>query len=220
MRKYLVAFLFVTSTLFAGAQHCTTLWPYVYPEFKDGTLYLAGKEKLTAKFNVHVQESRLHFLDKGIIKETLNRDIVLVTIGDDIFMVVEGKVMQVVGSEERGFVATLILGDFDKLFNSSGAYGGSSSSSATTKLSSIDIGGKSIVNHMELRENKELGISLPLKYSYFIVTKGNVYPATKKGIRLQLNESETVEFNKFLKSNKIKWKNPDSLLTLLDFFNK
>jgi hypothetical protein len=220
MKNLISIFLVVCSVTFSWAQECTTMWPYIYPEFKEGTLYLVGGKQLTAQFNVHVQESRLHYLSNGIIKETQSENIVLVKIGEDVFMSVDGKVMKVIGSEERGFVATLILGDFDKLFNSSGAYGGSSNSSAVMKLSSIEIGGKTIVNHMELKQNKESGTTIPLKYQYYIVTKGKVYLASKKGIDSQLNESEPVEFKKFLKEHKIKWKDPKSLMTLLDFFNK
>jgi hypothetical protein len=220
MKRILFTILLVTSALFLSAQQCTTLWPYVYPEFMEGTLYLSGQEKLNAKFNVHVQESKLHYLDRGIIKETLNKDIVMVTIGDDIYMVVDGTVMKVVGSEERGFVATLILGDFDSLFNSSGAYGASSSSSAVMKLSSIDIGGKQIVNHMVLREGRDEGMPLPLKYKYFIVTKGEVYPASRRGIIKKLEKAESKKFKKFLKGHNIDWSSPQSMLTILDFFNK
>lgn len=212
--------LVVISFTNAFSQECTTMWPYIYPEFNEGTLYMDDGNEFNAKFNVHIQESRLHYLDNGIIKETRSENIVLVKIGDDIFMNVQGQVMKVIGSEKRGFVATLILGDFDKVLNSSGAYGGSSSSSATMKLSSIDVGGKSIINHMELKKNKEEGITVPLIYKYFIVTKGNVYHATKRGIRSELNQTENIEFKNFLKKNKIKWKDPQSLMSLLDFFNR
>ena len=219
--KSLISFLLVIGTFtFSWAQECTTIWPYIYPEFKEGTLYMVGGKQFTAQFNIHVQESRLHYLSNGIIKETQSENIVLVKIGEDVFMSVDGKVMKVIGSEERGFVATLILGDFAKLNNSSGAYGGSSNSSAIMKLSSIEVGGKTIVNHMELKQKRDEGVPLPLKYQYYIVTKGKVYSATKKGIRSELSDSSAVEFKSFLKKNKIKWDNPQSLMTLLDFFNK
>lgn len=220
MKKLIFLFLVLCTVTFSWAQECTTMWPYIYPDFKEGTLFMVGGQQLAAKFNVHVQEGRLHYLSDGIIKETQSDQIVLAKIGDDVYMCVEGKVMKVVGNEKRGFVATLILGDFEKLFNSSGAYGGSSNSSAIMKLSSIEIGGKTIVNHMELKQNKENGQTLPLKYQYYIVTKGKVYSATKSGINSQLSESESVEFKKFLKEHKIKWKDPQSLMSLLDFFNK
>lgn len=220
MKKLLFIPVLIWSFFTGFSQECTTMWPYIYPEFKEGVLYMTGGGKLEGKFNVHVQESRLHYLYDNIIKETSSEDIVLAKIGVDTYMSFEGQLMKVVGSEERGFVATLILGDFDKLTNSGGAYGGSSNSSATMKLSSVEIGGKSIVNHMELRQNKENALPLPLKYRYFIATKGVLYPATKKGIASKLDKIQQDEFKKFLKANKIKWKDPQSLLTLLDFFSR
>lgn len=221
MKKIIILTLVVIVTAInSWSQECTTMWPYVYNEFQEGTLYMVGGKQYTHQFNVHVKDSRLHYVEKGIIKETRSEDIVLVKIGSDIYMNVEGRVMKVIGSDERGFVATLILGDFDKLNSSSGAYGGSSNSSATTKLSSVAIGGITIVNHMELREGRENGQTLPLVYKYYIVTKGKVYAATKRGISSQLTDSEAAEFKAFLKNHKIKWNDPQSLMTILDFFNK
>lgn len=220
--KNIIAIIILVVSTFAKtwSQECTTMWPYIYPEFMQGTLYMADKTELNAQFNVHVKEGRLHYLSNGKIMETLSENIVLVKIGDDLYMCVEGRVMKVIGSEERGFVATLILGDFDQLFNSGGAYGSSSSSSSTKKLIGIEIGGVTIVNYMELRQRLDQGQSIPLKYKYYIVTKGKVYPATKRDINAQLNETESAEFRLFLKNHKIKWKDANSLLTLLDYFNK
>ena len=220
MKKIVTILILVFTASYTWAQDCTTLWPYVYPEFKQGTLIMQGNKQLESKFNIHVQESKLHYIDNGIIKEAQCDNILLVKIGDDLYMNVDGKVMKVIGSEARGFIATLILGDFDKLNNSAGAYGSSSSSSATTKLASIEIGGKTIVNLMELMQNKENGITIPIKYSYYLVTKGKVIKATKKDIKSQLNSAENEEFKKFLSEHKIKWGDPNSMLTLLDFFNK
>ncbi|HOA10706.1 MAG: hypothetical protein KBB29_07145 [Bacteroidales bacterium] len=222
MVKSIVQIFFLMGMALVGiSQECTTMWPYIYPEFKEGTLLMVDGSKLTAQFNVHVQEGRLHYLVKGIIKEARSGDILLANIGDDIYMNVDGSVMKVVGSEERGFVATLILADFDKLLNSTqGAYGASLNSSAKMKLSSIEVGGKTIVDHMLLKQRKEEGETLPLMYEYFIVTRGKVFPATKKSIMSQLDDKESAEFKKFLKVNKIKWNDPQSLLKLLEFFNR
>ena len=213
--------IFSCITLVSFSQECTTMWPYIYPDFLQGTLFMTDGSKLSAQFNIHVQESRLHYLDKGIIKETKNEEILLVSIGDDLYMCVDGRVMKVIGSEERGFVATLILADFAKLSNSTqGAYGASLNSSAKMQLSSVEVGGKTIVSHMLLKQRKDEGITLPLMYKYYIVTKGKVLPATKKSILSQLDKNESVEFKNFLKVNKINWNDPQSLLKLLDFFNR
>lgn len=217
--------LFITLLIsFSGvvnisAQQITTLWPYIYPEFKEGTVFMADQEKLTSMLNIHLKEGRLHFIDRGIIKEVLNKDIVLVVIDNDNYMVVDGRVMKVMGSEKRGFISTLVLADFDKLFDTGGAYGASSSSSATMKLTSIEIGGLNITNHMQLKENRADGIPLPIKQNHFLVTKGKIYPATRRGILSKLDKEQAKEFKQFLKGKDVNWSEPQSLMELLDFFN-
>lgn len=223
MKNSIVLVLFISLVFNLKAQECTNIWPYVYTEFQKGVLYMPGDVKLESEFNIHVQESKLHYIENGIIKEAQSEKISLVKIGNDLYMNVEGQVMKVIGSDERGFVATLILGDFDKLYNSGGAYGSSSNSSSVTKLSSIEIGGKGGVTNvvqLQQRKNNGEGMVLPLKHRYFLVTKGKVYRATRKGIMSQLDKLESARFKKFLKSHKIKWSDTESLLALLDFFNK
>lgn len=202
-----------------SAQQITTLWPYIYPEFKEGTVFMAGQEKLTSMLNIHLKGGRLHYIDRGIIKEVLNEDIVLVAIDNDNYMVVDGKVMKVMGSEKRGFVATLLLADFDKLFDTEGAYGASSSTSATMKLTSIEIGGINVTNHKLLRENRGDGIPLPIKQAHFLVTKGEIYPATRRGILSKLDKEQGKNFKQFLKGKGVNWSEPQGLMELLDFFN-
>lgn len=211
--------VFVGMFIFVHAQECTTTWPYIYNDFKKGTLYFVGGKEYVSMFNIHVRRSQLHYLENDIIKEAQNKDVYLVKIDNDVYMSFEGKIMKVIGSEERGFVATLILGDYEKLNNSTGAYGTSSSVSSTKNLTSVEAFGSQTVNHMVLKQTKEDGAALPLVYKYYIVTKNKVYPATKNGILSLLNESERAAFKKFLKTHKIKWKDTQSLLQLLDFFN-
>lgn len=203
----------------AIAQNVTTLWPYIYPEFQQGTLYLSNKQEIKGALNVHVYKSRLHFLENDLIKEAETSDIVLAMIGDDKYMVVDGRVMKVIGSKEKGFVALQIMGDFEQLNSQSGAYGGPTTTASVNNLSSIVIGGINITNHVSLRQDRENGIALPLKYKYFIVTKGTVYEAARRGILSKLDDAKSKEFKRFLKTHKIEWTEAQSLLQIVDFLN-
>jgi hypothetical protein len=200
------------------AQDITTMWPYKYPDFRNGTVYFVNKKSLSAPLNVHLMKSSLHFLDKEHIKEVTTSEIVLVSIGDDHYYMRNNQLMRVLSGDSTGFVAELILADFDALTESGGAYGSSSNVQATRKLSSLEIGGISITNHMELKSNKDSGTLLPVTTSYFIVTPDVVYPATKKGIESQLPDNRKDAFKQFLKQNKVAWKRPESLAVLLNFF--
>ncbi len=219
MKQILITLFISFLSISVYSQDCLTTWPYIYPEFQDGTIYMSGGQKINHKMNVHVLYGRLHYIDGAIIKEALSNDIIYIEIANDRYMFVNGDIMKIVGNREKGFVATHVTADLQRLNETGGAYGTSSTSSATRKLTSVDIPGANR-NHMELREGKNAGASLDLIYKYYIVTNGSVYEATKKGIESQLSPERKAEFKTFLKANKIRWKDPQSLLKLLDFLNK
>lgn len=218
--KKIGLFLSIICLTFAlQAQNITTMWPYKYSDFRNGTVYFVNKRTLSAPVNVHLLKSSLHYLDHGQIKEVTASEIVLVQIDEDNYYMRDNQLMRVISGDSTGFVAELLLADFDALTESGGAYGSSSNVQATRKLSSLEIGGISITNHMELKSNKDGGSLLPLRKKYFIVTPDAVYTATKKGIESQLPEDRKDEFERFLKKNKVSWRRPESLSVLLNFFN-
>ena len=220
MKKFLLAVLCFAAALTLRAQEYSTSWPYLYPEFKEGTVYLTDGSKLVFNLNVHILHGRLHYVDKGVIKEAVPDNLLLVKIGEDEYMNVDGSIMKVVAQNDKGLIAALQLGDFDKLRDTGGAYGSSTTSSATRRLTSIDVAGKVNQNHMELWESRHSGELVDLVSTYYIVTPEKTVEATQKAIRETLDDAGKDAFKKWLKQNKIKWKNPESLLTLTDFLNQ
>lgn len=220
MKKIILTVITIALSFIINAQECSTIWPYIYKEFQDGTVYMKGGQKINCKVNIHVRNSTLQYLDGEKIRETKSDDVILVEVNNDKFMSVDGKIMKVLSSNEKGFIAVLTLGDFESIYNTGGAYGSSSNSSATMKLSSIEIGGETNTNHMELRNNLESGVTIPIEYEYFIVTGGEIYEASRKGIESKLSKERKAQLKTFLKNNKIKWKDSNSLLTLIDFLNE
>jgi hypothetical protein len=200
------------------AQNVTTMWPYMYSDFRDGKVYFKDQTTLIAPLNVHLVKSTLHFLDKGTIKEAITSDIVLVQIDFDTYYVRNNQLLHVLAGDSTGFVAELVLADFAALKENGGAYGSSSNVQATRKLSSLEVGGVTITNHIELKNQKENGSMLPLTQKYFIVTTDEVYPATRKDIESKLPDDKREAFKQFIKQHKIKWKQPGSLAVLLEFF--
>lgn len=212
----LIATVAIFATFATSAQECSTTWPYLYPQFTNGVVHLTSGSKLQHQLNVHVKEGRLHYIENGIVKEAMNRDIFFIQIGGDRYNVVNGDVMRVVESQEGGFVAVHYVADLAKLRETGGAYGSSSTTQATRLLTSIDMVGAN-TNHMEMWENRNGGESLPINSNYYVVAGKNVYPASKRGIENLLPDEKIDEFRKFLKENKIKWKKPESLIKLVDF---
>lgn len=219
MRKTLALLAFLLP-LCLGAQDYSTSWPYLYPDFTEGTVYLANGGKAVYSMNVHILKGRLHYLDNDVIKEAVSSDVKVVRIKDDEYVAVGADILKVVAKEERGLVASLILGQFDKLRESGGAYGSSTTNSATRKLSSIDIGGRVNQNHMELWQSRQSGEPVDVKETYYLVLPGMSCKATRQDVEDRLDEGAKEGFKAWCKENKIKWNKPESLLKLVDFLSK
>jgi hypothetical protein len=221
MKHYLCLTILIAGGVIAGrAQDITSMWPYAYPEFINGTVYFADSTTLQAPVNVHLQKSRLHYLERGVIKEAKTADIVLVDVGADKYYVRRNELLRVLAGNAQVFLAALTLADFNAIVETGGAYGSSSNVQATRKLSSVEIGGINITNHVELKSKKDAGILLSVNVKYFFVTREEVYPANRKGIAGKLPDGRKEAFNSFIKQHKIKWSNPESLKVLLEFFEQ
>jgi len=198
----------------------TTKWPYLYSDFKVGTVVFKDNGKTTTQLNIHLLGSVLHYEKDGLIYHVDNNKIAGIEIGGDNFIPIDGKLVKIVGKLGEDCLAILTLGDFDALVSSTGAYGMSSTTSAVNKLSSIEIGGLSNLNHRQLVLEKQEGRTLPLKTEYFFVIDGKVVKASKADVEKQIPTSKMADYKKFVKENKIKWKNEESLLLLLGFIKR
>ena len=177
------------STIPAAAQTCTTTWPYLYPDFRDGTVYMSGGRSQHLKFNIHMLRTTLHYVELGMIKEAYPRDIDSIRIGNDLFRYVNGAPMRVAAAGTSGYVAELLQGDFASALEGSGAYGMSAATISKTELSSLEVSGGTNQNHMLLLQNKDQGRTADIVTEYFIVTdSGKAWPANRKDILQALPE--------------------------------
>ena len=220
--KKTVLILITLITANIAAQDVTTNWPYMYSDFRSGIVHYTSGQKTEALMNIHLLRSRLHFLDNETIKEVQNKDILVVEIGNDKYFAFNDQMLKVISGTQNSFLGELSIADFSTLNESGGAYGASSNTQSTKKLTSLDTNykGTFVTNHIELKNNKDGGVLLPVSKKYYIVTGGEIYLATKKGIESKLSTEEKNRFNAFLKQNKIQWKTPQSLVKLLDFFGE
>ena len=153
-----------------------------------------------------------------MIREALASEVFSVKIGQDYFANVGGTIMKVLARSDNGFIAQETLADFAALNNTGGAYGSSSNSISTQALSSLEgIGGtRTNMNHMELKNSKEDGAVLPVITKVYLVLPRQVVFATKKDVS-DIDGIDKKALSAFLKEKKIKWKNPQDLLVVLDY---
>lgn len=202
------------------AQSPTTTYPYLYPTFVDGKVILSGGKEEQRKMNVHLRHDNLHYIDDGIVKSAFLTDVLAVEIGSDGFLPVEGQMLRVAAKDDKGFVVEEIKGDFEGSVESGGAYGTSSTSSATMKLTSIQSDSQLGQTYMNILNEKSQGMELRVEIKLYLYVAGTKIRATKKDVGEFLGEGKAAEWKAFLKTHKIKWKEPQSLLAVVDYLSE
>jgi len=196
----------------------TTTWPYAYEDFMPGKLVMNTGKVVEGSYNICLDNSSVHFIDGSLVKQASPVEVTSVQIGKDIYVNASGKMMKVLQKSDKGVVAEGVSIDYARLNETGGAYGSSSNSIATTSLSSLEgIGGtRSNMNHMELKNSKSDGKTLTLNKKYYLVFGGKCVYATKRDVQ-DMPGVDKDKLKAFLKSNKIKWKDPVSLIALVDY---
>lgn len=219
-RVLLAVFVLIMSLddLSAQDHKPTTSWPYLYADFRQGELKKNVGAPIEGTYNIHLHLGTLHFIEDGMIREALSTEIFSVKIGMDYYANVGGTMMKVLARSDNGFVAQEVLADMAALNATGGAYGSSSSSIATQALSSMEgIGGtRSNMNHMELKNSKDEGQILPVIEKLYLVMPDMVIYAARKDV-YEIDGTDRKALNAFIKENKIRWKDPQSLIRLLDY---
>lgn len=223
MKKGLLFICFIAlsvSGISAQKYDPTTNWPYLYEHFQEGTIYFADNSKIKAKVNVHMLNSVLHYLKGELIYQIEPKDLIRVDIGDKYFIYVDNTLARIVHNSGVNLVTSITKGDFEALFRSSGAYGMSSTTSATRDLSSLEIGGLANNNHTTMMIEKENGKVLPLRQDYFLIIDGVSYSASKRALERELPDPQKQKLKEFLKANRMKWKDEKMLSDLIDYLVK
>lgn len=200
----------------------TVNWPYVNPDFYDGVLRQRGNKLSKARFNVHLGQGQLHILTDGEIAEATISDVLSVTIGEEEFTNIGGKMMKVLAQSEKGFVVEERLADYSAVIRNDGAYGGSNSNSAKGFSYDENYGnyGYLITNNYEdLLSQKNDAEELPMTVQRYIVIDGLPTLAIRKNVAA-MDGVDKKAFSEFLKAEKINWKDPQDMLKVIDFLVK
>lgn len=198
-----------------------TTWPYYYPDFQQGTLILSNGQTRVMPVNIHLLKGDLHFIDENnMIQMAPAGQFSAVQIGNDTFRRVGGYLMKITaGPDDKNYVAVRRIADLTALGETGGAYGTSSTTASTQRITSVDLPGFVNTSHMEMMQHRENGEKLKIKSEYYVVIDGNVVKATKKEVTEALGD-KGADFKQFLKKNKINWKDEQSMLKVFEFLGK
>ena len=217
MKKILLtASVLLLAALSAFAQKPMTTYPYLYPDFKEGRVVMDSGNTLSRSMNLHLRRARMHYLEDGIIKEADLTDVLAIEIGQDVFIPVMGEMMKVVAKNGNGCVVVETLGNFEESNEAKGAYGTSSTTSATMKLTSVqdNMVGQNYMNVLNERDN---GRPLILVTHQYVVTPTFRARATRNDIENALPADRKAGWKAFVKEHKIKWNDPQSVLDVLEY---
>lgn len=178
-----------------------------------------GNKISKSRFNVHLGQGALHVLTNGEIAEANITDVLSVTIGDDEFTNVGGKMMKVLAQSEKGYVVEERLADYSAVVRNDGAYGGSNTNSAKGFSYDENYGNYSYLitnNYEDLLSQKDEAEELPTRVQNFIVINGLPTLALKKNVSA-MDGIDKKAFTEYLKAEKIDWKDPQDLLKVIDY---
>lgn len=221
MRVLTIATLLCAVTAgFASEYEPTEGWPYLYEDFVPATVYYRNSDPARANINIHLFGNTLHFVDGEDIKAAGNSQYIDSVVCDN-HIVLERKGKYYV---ERIYATPHVLvgrtceADFSSMNKGSGAYGIGTSASATQNVAAFeDYGNIAARKYNATKADRYNSRTLPTITRYTIVTDEDICHATKRGINGILTKEERKTFNKFLKENKIKWKETESLQKVADF---
>lgn len=221
MKRLLFTCIAALMALSAVAQdyNPTVNWPYLYPDFIQGEITYFGGKTAKAPYNIHLGRGALHFVEKGLIGEATSGNVMQMTIGDDVFRTVEGKLLKVLADGKVGYVVEETLADYSAVVRNDGVYGGSAPNAAKNYSYNENFGnyGYLVTNNYEdlysIRNESEI---LPVVKNIYLVVENKLIPANKKSVS-EIDGVDKKAFSAFMKENSIKWKNPQDLVKVVDY---
>ena len=222
MKKLLLLCIAAFAAAVAVAQNVspTVNWPYMYPDFVGGEMEKMGGQIEKGRYNIHLNVGALHYLNDGTIKEHPTVGVKSMTIGDDVYRNVGGKMLKVLAQTEGGFVVMETLANFTGIISRDGAYGGAVANRDKTfshQENNGSFNGYLVTdNYKDLIAIKDDSDKVPVTRKIFIVIGHQMIFANKSTV-IDMTGVDKKAFSAFLKSNDIKWKDPEDLVKVIDY---
>ncbi|MGM9790550.1 MAG: hypothetical protein ACI3Y9_09660 [Candidatus Cryptobacteroides sp.] len=194
-------------------------WPYIFKDFTEGKVYTPdGREILSSELNISVVKGTLNYIEDGTIMAADMMRVSTAVIGDRRFINVMGRMMEVLASSDSGQVIKDVQLDVDEMGKTNIGYGIASSTASSQNVTTLMEGMSDMVNlniSDALTRSKE-GTVIPLKEDLYLRYGVATVPAFKKDV-LDIRGIDKAEAEAFFKAQKIKWKDPQSLIKVVDF---
>ena len=206
-----------------GAQKYVPLdtWPYVYEDFLSGTVATSSGQPATEYLcNVSILDGSIHYIKDDHIMRAEMGSVRKADISGDIYINIAGQMYRIVSENADGCVLEQIMFNPDAEEKSSIGYG-VNSSVANTKSSSNLMGIRSETMNksvMDAQAEKFGGKAIAYNVKNYLYVGGKLYQASRYEM-IQAGVDKAA-LDGFVKANKIKWKQTESLEKLVTFLNE
>ncbi len=226
MKKFVSIALFICATIagYAREYEPTEGWPYMFQDFKPAIVYYNDGKAESANINVHLIKNDLHFTDNDKIMLAHDGNKIDSVVCEDQTVLIRRGNLYVTCLHKTDYVVigTTCQCDFNALNDGSGAYGSPTTTASTQNVASFnDHGNMAALRYKEMTQNKYNTRTLPtINRTVMVVNDRAICQANKRGVNELLTSDQKKAFNKYIKENKIKWKDINSLILVAKFLDE
>lgn len=193
-------------------------WPYLLEEFQQGQIKTGGGTVLNEGFyNICVTDGKLHFVNGGTIMVADMRQVATAQIGEGLYLAYMGKMFEAVVATPSCFLLKETTVDLDEYGKSEIGFGIRSTTASTQGIASVNLGDGAINQSLDTAlARAKSGAALPLKENWWFLVGGRLYDASKRTF-LQMEDIDANDAKAFLKKERIKWHDAESLGKVLNY---
>lgn len=195
----------------------TETWPYKYAEFETGTVKsTSGEVRTYEKLNIYLPNLSLHYVMEDKVMSADMSKVYLVGIGDEVYLNTGGKLRKILIESDNGVVLEESWIDMEEYNSVDIGYGISSRTASAQNVSTLLLENAAQMNrNLTDLVNKRDSKKLVVRSSLYIRVNGFLYRATLGDVADMMPDKKLAK--KELKKLKIKWKDPASLVAVIDY---
>lgn len=232
-KKIIISAILLLSSLMAGAQlyqpkeswapshEPRESWPFLYDDFKEGTTRTRTGELISgALFNITATDSKLLYIKDDTIMLADMSSVFTVRIEDDVYLNVLGQLYKILSELDKGLVLSRYALDVDEFNKVQIGYGVSSSTGSAQGLQ-VSLDGRFNFVNMSVQQSwhdKDSGPVIPMKETLYVYVHNTLIPATQSTVTTWPGVNKK-EAKAFIKKEKIKWKQTESLERIIIFLD-
>jgi len=197
-------------------------WPFLYEDFVYGTASAGSDDKTSESYyNISATDGTLYYLNKD--NQMMIADMARVNsvrIESDIYINIAGKMYLMIVANSKGLLVKENIMDKDEASKVNIGYGVSSASASYDKVGLIMEGRMSSFNKSFVlsKAERQEGAELPMKETIYMYFDGNLVPASRAAV-FNLPGVDKDAAKAFIKKEKIRWKDTESLKKLMIWLN-